>query len=233
LSLATPTALIPTVASTSSMNEMNRCRSSAPAIADEEGPTGLPEFSSILLMRALASATRVGLMIIPYSRSDKMRLIDPVEERLMKQPRLTDLDTWEQCQKRIHEIEQENTREVWFRGLADNKWELTTTLERRISPRFTVGEYFDSMSRVKAEIEAITGRHWEKPTWPESEDTDFGRHFMTNPAFAFMALLRHHGFPSPLLDWTRSPFIAAFFAFASAQPETRVAIYPFRKCQIM
>jgi len=28
-----------------------------------------------------------------------------------------------------------------------------------------------------------------------------------------MAFLRQNGFPSPLLDWTRSPFIAAFFAF--------------------
>src|ERR1700740_1245439 len=114
--------------------------------------------------------------------------------------------------------------ELLFRGQGDSAWKLTTTLERAGFQGMSFGDYSRlAVHRVRPTVEALTAATWDVPDC----DLAMGEKFLTDrdlffpgpdgfpsPSFyRYMVYLRHHGFPSPLLDWTSSVNVAAFSAF--------------------
>jgi len=114
-----------------------------------------------------------------------------------------------------------------FRGQSDRSWPLLTTLERFSTKPWSVKRYHQLLLSVAPAVVSLTSREWNV-----GGDTDVDESYHgPPPGYEFMIYLRHHGFPSPLLDWSRSPYVAAFFAFAP-QPDSRreaVAVYAFRE----
>lgn len=111
--------------------------------------------------------------------------------------------------------------QVLFRGQADAKWELETTLERRTDASLTVIQYAQMAAKYSHEVQAVSGRAWDIPQFPDMrqevmESQSESRLYL--PSYPYLVYLRQHGFASPLLDWTKSPFIAAFFAMQPVRP---------------
>jgi hypothetical protein len=118
-----------------------------------------------------------------------------------------------------------------FRGVGDSRHHLESSLERirkakGLSPSTSLSEYWRTTQIVRDHVETVTGKKWNLDT-----RVHLGRFDL--PAYEFMAYLRQNGFPSPLLDWTKSPYIAAFFAFGdiyrTTVEEEHVSILAYRE----
>jgi hypothetical protein len=156
------------------------------------------------------------------------------------------VSTWEDFEEQLQELRREREASptsldssLLFRGQRDSCWTLRTTLDRK-QDRMLFRDYYRIIYRVRPHIETLTEREWPIPEYPEVEQStkeydafDLQLWSGRSPGYAYMAYLRHHGFPSPLLDWTRSPYVAGYFAFCQASVDctNRVSIYVLSKIQ--
>jgi hypothetical protein len=132
-----------------------------------------------------------------------------------------DLPNWEAFEQKVKELRAEYAMEsspLLFRGQGNPEWPLTTTLERSGGGRMLFSEYYRLIcASIGPEVETFAG--FDVPEYIPSTDTFCDTELLwlqkwpTVPLYRYMAYLRHLGFPSPLLDWSQSPFVAAYFAF--------------------
>jgi hypothetical protein len=135
-----------------------------------------------------------------------------------------DLPNWEAFEGEVAALRSElgsGASPLLFRGQNNSEFPLSTTLERAGCERMAIRDYYRLIvSRVKPAIETFTGRSWQMPDYSiqlhdQFDDINFlsDQRFPSVELYPYMVYLRHHGLPSPLLDWSYSPYVAAFFAF--------------------
>lgn len=148
-----------------------------------------------------------------------------------------DVGTWddfEQEVRRLRADQRQRSRKAsakfLFRGQSNADWRLTTTLERTRQEPWSLLAYFRLVSKVHPQVESFTNSKWSVPDVPSYERwlAEYDTVMPVNyPAYDYLVYLRHHGFPSPLLDWSRSVYVAVYFAFRHVSTSERVSVFAY------
>lgn len=134
--------------------------------------------------------------------------------------------TWQKAKERLFAFATSGN-EIYFRGQPDEKWGLKSSFGRLVEElvkqcHWPASDRMANENRIEKGLwEKFRKAHFRIPeavTLPDNEDDEF------------IAYAQHYGLPTPLLDWSTSPYIAAFFAFEGDKtsvfpPDREVAIW--------
>lgn len=124
------------------------------------------------------------------------------------------INTEDELNKKLIELEKLAT--LWvFRGEANSTWKLKTSIDR-ISDSVSIFPF--------SEKESISQIIRTKRIYDELKDLNSKNYL------EILSFLQHHGVPTRLLDFTKSPYIALYFAFEDLNQNSEYAsIYAFRQ----
>lgn len=148
-----------------------------------------------------------GSMALPVTEAGKPSNYEP-------EPTVTN---WNEFKQFVYDLERDR---YIFRGQENSKWRLRTSFHRahRANLERFLGE---DIPRLRKHLSARISHVFDL-----SRGDEHG---------SFVSLVQHHGYPTPLLDWTRSAFVGAYFAYRrtqnsiaiDARAEQKVRIFVF------
>jgi hypothetical protein len=121
----------------------------------------------------------------------------------------TELENWED----IFKLNQKFLSRFVYRGQSDNRWNLSTSLERQISRQFP--NLTDKDIIPLHEREMIREFQWKYPLYSSSSPDK------TN-LIEWLAIMQHYGSATRLLDFTHSIFVAIYMALIENMGDSAV-----------
>jgi FRG domain len=152
-----------------------------------------------------------------------------------------DFDTWAETESFVRSLLAEREAhassparyhsDLLFRGQSSSAWSLESTLQRARPSSTRLADYYRQVAIAQKELESFTSQSWPEVDYPAALESLRAYDTLRHQGLMHCELLvhlRHHGFPSPLLDWSRSFYVASYFAFQRVVGE-RVAISVFQE----
>jgi hypothetical protein len=127
---------------------------------------------------------------------------------------IASVSSWEDFKRYASQID---PYRFLFRGQENNRWKLRTSFHR--TGRASIIKFAtQDVTALHRSLSGLTAHRFNL-----ADPLDYA---------AFLNFVQHHGYPTPLLDWTQSPFIAAYFAYRNLlhgryATEQRIRIHVF------
>jgi FRG domain len=154
--------------------------------------------------------------------AERMATWDGVDIR--RHTSLTQITHWEEFQAFAVKF----SSDAWFfRGQGDSRWRLRPSLERVTS--YPIPKLDTQTKEINGTTEIM-----QDAFYAEYElSREFKRrahHYLTDlplldDHIEWLALMQHFGVPTRLLDWTRSPYVAAYFAVLDVSDDAPCSVW--------